>query len=401
MASTISSVEKIQQWISTLDVYLKAPEDSTQLVNWLTSAEELSEDMLDTSEEIESAFEIIETFKYKFEQEIHKKHHTPSLIPLRSDILEHMNTLCNRPQTEQRTSEWYLQIQRILGASEFYKLFGTPSARAKFILEKANPEPRKSQPLVIASQYMSPFDWGIRFEPVVKQIYEHKYSATIKELGRLISDVNERLSASPDGLVYSGPRMGRLLEIKCPVTREPDGIIPKQYYTQMQSQMFVSKIDTCDYVEAVFVSKYSSQLDRHGPGEYTGEILIVQTKYDDKEPVLSYVYSPINLSEEFNPELKENEEIVERIPWYLHGWHEQVVRADPHWWDRVKPAFDLFWEDVEKAKRGEFVVPESKPRNKKQAPCMIVIREGYEESPKEITTEVAIQTPLETPSEDL
>ena len=83
---------------------------------------------------------------------------------------------------------------------------------------------------------MSAFDWGIRFEPVVKQIYVEKYGTTLKELGRLHHPVNPMCTASPDGLVYHcprGQRTGRLIEIKCPVTREIDGTIQKWQHDKL------------------------------------------------------------------------------------------------------------------------------------------------------------------------
>ena len=59
-------------------------------------------------------------------------------------------------------------------------------------------------------------------------------------------------------------------------------------------------------------------------------------------------------------------EIVEITPWRLNHWHEQIVSRSEEWWDSIKPMIDLFWEDVEKARCGEFVVPESTRQAKKQ-----------------------------------
>jgi hypothetical protein len=116
-------------------------------------------------------------------------------------------------------------------------LFGSAYERGKLVLSKTEPPPPRNQPLAIPSDRMKPFDWGIRFEPVVKQIYEDKYGVTLKELGRLTHPIDPRCSASPDGLIYDCPkneRTGRLIEIKCPATREVDGKISKKYYWQIQ-----------------------------------------------------------------------------------------------------------------------------------------------------------------------
>jgi len=224
---------------------------------------------------------------------------------------------------------------------------------------------------------MSAFDWGIRFEPVVKQIYEYKYGATIKELGRLIHPTYDKCSASPDGLVYSCPKSekrGRLIEIKCPVTREIDGSIPKDYYAQIQMQLQVTKLKKCDYVEAAFSSKYNNTPEKIGPGLFNGFIALIRYNIMIGSQEFYYIYSPVNVDCEWKPEIKDGEEIVEIIPWRLIVWQEQVVTRNDDWWTSIKPVIDTFWEDVEKAKRGEFIVPETtRPQKKlKEEKCLIV-----------------------------
>ena len=361
--SNIRNVQAVHTWLHAISTLLEPPHDLTQLNNWIDAAEDLAETMLDEGEQINGSASIIESCRVNFIKEFEASSITSATV-------EKMDELCTRLQIEQRTPEWYDQIKNVLGASELYDIYAAPRTRAMLVMSKVNPPQRPTQSLAVHSSRMSAFDWGIRFEPVVKQIYTLKYNAIIKELGRLISAQNSRISASPDGLVYSGPKQGRLLEIKCPVTREPDGIISKKYYHQMQSQLFVSGLSACDFVEAVFTSPYSTSIERCGPGEYCGEILLV-------ESIASYyyIYGPVNHIGDFTPELPESDTIVERIPWSLYSWHEQVVRADPKWWTDVQPAVDLFWADVEKAKRGEFIVPDKMIRASKKSNCLIVIKE--------------------------
>jgi hypothetical protein len=54
-------------------------------------------------------------------------------------------------------------------------------------------------------------------------------------------------------------------------------------------------------------------------------------------------------------------------------WSEHLVVRSEEWWTSLKPVMDAFWEDVGKAKKGEFSVPEStraakKPKEEK---CLI------------------------------
>lgn len=380
----MSQVYNIITWLSAVEHLLPQPEDMTQIQHWQESAEDLANDCLLTDVEHATASHIISLYNEQHKRAIHTR--VRSLLT--PELIQHMNELCDRPQVEQRTETWYAQMRSILGASELDDIFASPRVRGLLVMAKANPQTRPSQNLAVFSNRMTAFDWGIRFEPIVKMIYEYKYSAEIKELGRLISSADSRLSASPDGLVYSGPRGGRLIEIKCPVTREPDGTISRKYYTQMQSQLFVTGLTECDFVEVVFNSLYSSPIsriastdntDNTDKSEYNGQILLIETTDEDYNITYSYAYSPVNHEGDFNPtDLKSGQVIVERIPWSVHRWYEQIVRADPAWWSKVKPAVDLFWEDVEKARRGEFILPNSSraPRVKKQESCLIVIKEG-------------------------
>jgi hypothetical protein len=246
------------------------------------------------------------------------------------------------------------------------------------VLSKTVPYESRNQQLAIPSDRMSAFDWGIRFEPVVKQIYEYKYNAIVKELGRLIHPTYNKCSASPDGLVYSSDipnKVGRLVEIKCPVTREIDGSVPKDYYAQMQMQLHVTQLQNCDYVEAVFSSKYNNTPERIGPGIYNGFIGLIRYEEMNGNQEFYYIYSPVNAENGWQPEIRNGEEIVEIIPWRLIQWSEQVVTRSEEWWLSIKPMIDTFWDDVEKARRGEFVVPEStRVKKPKEEKCIIIFK---------------------------
>ena len=79
--------------------------------------------------------------------------------------------------------------------------------------------------------------------------------------------------------------------------------------------------------------------------------------------------------------LESNEEVVEWIPWRLMKWCEQTVARNDEWWISLQATLKTFWDDVERAKRGEFTIPESTRPSKKaktmpsptlqSMPCMI------------------------------
>jgi len=369
-------MEQLQTWITLVNNWLSDPQDSVQLQQWVDDAKFLAY-TYEFTEELQDAADLIlekmeEQWKKKMEYQMKRK--TPD-----TPSIDQLHELLNRKQIEQRTPEWYEQMGKVLTASELHHLFGSERERGKFVLSKTEPYVARNQPLAVQSGRMSAFDWGIRFEPVVKQIYEHKYGVTLRELGRLHHQEDPRCSASPDGLVYSCPeqiRTGRLIEIKCPVSREIDGTIPKEYYTQMQMQLHVTGLHTCDYVEAVFSSPYNQRELKAGPSLYDGFIAVVQYAEQQNGQDFYYVYSPIHAASDWTPELKEGEEMIEIVPWRLFQWHEQMVQRSEEWWLALQPKMEAFWEDVEKAKCGNFIVPESKratnksPKKKEQA-CLI------------------------------
>jgi hypothetical protein len=143
----------------------------------------------------------------------------------------------------------------------------------------------------------------------------------------------------------------------------------------MQMQLHVTGLNTCDYVEAVFSSPYNQRELKAGPSLYDGFIAVVQYGEQVNGQDFYYVYSPIHAASDWTPELKEGEELIEIVPWRLFQWHEQMVQRSEEWWMALQPKMDAFWEDVEKAKRGEFMIPESKRSNKspkkKEQVCLI------------------------------
>ena len=120
----------------------------------------------------------------------------------------------------------------------------------------------------------------------------------------------------------------------------------------MQMQLFVTDLEACDFVEAVFHSPYSSPLKKDGPGLYHGSIALIH-RIDEQglEQDARYEYGPVFLeATEWTPVLGPGEVITEQIPWKLLEWHEQVVMRSATWWPKTKPFVDAFWEDVEKAR---------------------------------------------------
>lgn len=312
-----------------------------------------------------------------------------------SAIQEKINDILNRPQVAQRTDTWYSDGLKYLTASQFGTLYASPRTRAMLVMEKAgiNPVERHGQRLVCTSDAMTPFDWGIRFEPAVRAIYSALTDTTVADVGRLFHKTLDRLAASPDGLVISatasgsGPcanadRLGRLVEYKAPVSRKLVQKIPSEYYMQMQIQMEVADIDHCDYCEIKFYSAYNDKMREPfpKPTRYRGYVALIM-----KDGVLDrYEYSPLNPPADWTYTAEEgvNERVYELIPWWLDDYYMETVARDKAWFEGAKTVMDAFWHDVEEAKAGRFIVPEKKvsaSAKAKKGPAPLTIMDDEDE----------------------
>lgn len=383
----------LKEWIIIIDQWVAPPADNYQLGQWREIVKQFTDSYSFTEKQKGCVEFITDCYYTQFQSKIKK-----DLVSMEEDVpsTEQLDELLHRNQTEQRTAEWYKQMTEIISASELGDLFGSARQRAQMVMSKTVPYQPRNNYLAVPTATMTAFDWGIRFEPVVKQIYEHRYGVEIKELGRLRHPNDPRCSASPDGLIYSCPqgrRKGQLIEIKCPVSRDIDGTISKKYYAQMQLQLQVTGLKRCNFVEAVFSSPYNSKAEspKLGPGLYSGFIALLQYAEPKQGQIFHYEYSPIHATKDWKPIVKEDEEIIEMIPWCLYQWDEQVVIRNEEWWATLQPVMEQFWIDVEAAKRGEFVVPEPTRPSKKakvaaDAACMIQFRkldENGNELPEE------------------
>lgn len=280
------------------------------------------------------------------------------------------------PQIEQRTTAWYQHASKVLTASEFSALFGSLKARKSLILSKAFPkkEERSFNRLACPSTEMNAMGWGIRFEPIVKLILEQKYHCKIYEAGRITHMNNGMLAASPDGILEESPdpkQIGRLLEIKCPYTRQIGGEIPFDYWIQMQIQMEVCDLDECEYVECELVSPRVGleSVDLSGCS-LQGQIYLLKQNVEEGQPFhYKYMYGDVDST--ICPPISDEYLLIETIPWGLKRWHRKVVSRDRGWYAATLPWQTAFWSDVELAKAGKPYSVEYTEDIEKKDMCLI------------------------------
>ena len=210
---------------------------------------------------------------------------------------------------------------------------------------------------------------------MIKLILESEWDAMIHECGRFVHPTDTRLAASPDGLILRSrvhPGMGgHLLEIKCPKSRKIGLKIPSDYYYQMQLQLEVTGVRACEYVEAKFDFVDTQYLDT-SEKRWTGKLAIIGCFCEETSEwkPCKYVYGPVG-DLAWTPDLGLNEQTLQLNTWVCSGFHHERVLRDEKWFNALWPKLESFWSDVEKAKKGEFQLPESS-RKKKDTVCEIV-----------------------------
>jgi len=227
---------------------------------------------------------------------------------------------------------------------------------------------------------MGPFDWGVRFEPVLKQVLVSLWGVEIAEAGRIVSAVDTKLAASPDGILLAATeeaRIGRLLELKCPISRKIGAGVPFDYWCQMQIQMEVTGIDECDYVEAKFESPTKTvavlaPLVEGAPKPMAEGRLWLFQHEDTLE--MRYAYT----AEERTTLVESGWSEVEEIPWRLAALYTETVGRDKGWYASTEEKRAAFWRDVESARAGTYVAaPSSKPPR-----TVLVTKEGSVDAPQ-------------------
>ena len=304
---------------------------------------------------------------------------------------ENVERLKLLPQSAQKSAMWHNETLELLTGHEFGNVvYGTQNSKNLVMAKKCgtpvvvneHEQPASSQIVFTfdADGKLSAFKWGWRFEPVVRDLYERCFAGggVFDGLGRIRHPFLPRLAASPDGLITSGPRCGRLVEIKSPITREINGIIPADYYCQMQLQAEVCDVGAVVYIEMRFTSvmlkdaKYSAKMGAKNP--WMGKIYVVAkpptmvavekeegTVMEEKYNMESYEYrySPLFSSTEtgfseccaWTPNDIDGLVVLEQTIWYVYDYFTTTVVRNRRWWSEVgQPAYEQFWRDVEVAR---------------------------------------------------
>lgn len=257
------------------------------------------------------------------------------------------------PFYKQKSPEWLNQRNNYLTASTIASVLGLmgPEARYQLLLNKA------SNGQISSFNGNEATYWGQKYEPVANRIYSYRNNGIkIYEFGMITNDKYPILGVSPDGITQY-----RLLEIKCPYSREINGVIKTEYFHQMQEQMVVCDFDQCDFLECQFKEVTSNQFwddfDQCENGNQEKGIIIA---YLDTETVeIGHIYSPIEYHLNRDKMKEWEQETIQKLIrtdskqiyithyyWYLCKYNCQLVNRDPQWITQNYPILEKFWNEV-------------------------------------------------------
>ena len=299
----------------------------------------------------------------KLRKLILENHSAPLSKEKREGEEECWKWLLTTKQIEQRTAEWYNETTNIITASEISYVWKGPRSRASLVMSKVSQEEKTvSKRNAVRREHTGPMDWGVRYEPVVKQILEDTLGAKIQELGRIRHRTIPRVAASPDGLFIECEKypelVGTLVEIKCPPSRVINDKIPFDYWCQMQLQMEVCDRPSCEFVEVKF-----KELSEGGSEAELNGWITLECNTETMDMRYSYSQDPPNT---------EGWVLLEKYQWEVVKLRRVTLLRDPTWFQSSQADLDAFWKDVEDARAGKWEPPPAREKKEKAEKCAIV-----------------------------
>tara|TARA_B100000927_G_scaffold289089_1_gene285009 strand:- start:629 stop:1900 length:1272 start_codon:yes stop_codon:yes gene_type:complete len=316
------------------------------------------------------------------------------------EILKHkIAFLKEQEQPEQKTKEWYQFRYNLITASNLWKVFGTESQVNSLIYEKCKP----LQEISHDSLQSGPLFWGIKYEPVTVMIYEDMFHTKVDDFGCIKHGKYPFIGASPDGINVdeTNIRFGRMVEIKNIYNREITGIPKKEYWIQMQLQMEVCKLETCDFVETRIkeFDDMEEYLDKREEYEYNGIVLEFLPKFkpcdlssneqvlnNNKKKLFHMILdnskSKYEIEEIINKTKEDNENfyLLGVSYWYLDEFSCVLVKRNELWFKKSLSEIEKVWAIIEKERVDGYEHRASKKRrpsidNTEKVGCLIQLNE--------------------------
>jgi len=250
-------------------------------------------------------------------------------------------------QNDQRTDAWHLKRGEMLTASEIYKACKDASSALKHEIVMSKLVPRARTPAGTGPKALL---WGTRFEPIAKTIYTTYFQGGIDIVDTTCvpHPVHSFLGASPDGIIITKDkddfRYGKLVEFKCPISREFSDTtpIPETYYHQMQLQLECTGMQECEYIEVKFKEvNYSEWVD--STAQYKSFFLV----FEDGELVYKDIEDKRDVATWRKEVIDDRDDRDFTITyWYFSNMRTSLVPRDPQWLSSNIESFKEVWNTI-------------------------------------------------------
>lgn len=268
---------------------------------------------------------------------------------------------------EQRTDSWHAKRASIpINGSSVGAIIRSAAGRRQVMKTKLEPRERSDD----LRETPEACRHGILLEDVVKDIWSKQNGVRIIECGSMTHPNHpELLSASPDGIVDTRgvsldaitEQHGRLIEIKCPLSREiKAGKVPADYWHQMQLQMECVGLDECSFLEFQVTMGQIANMQEFLAADYglaKGYITLTGDMRSRTGWKIFYPGEPVD--EALLAGLAGSPD-CSLMYWVLHKVQEQLVKHDPEWLPKHMPLFLEFAQELD-AHRKAGTVPETPP----------------------------------------
>lgn len=279
---------------------------------------------------------------------------------------EQFEKLCRVPMVEQRTPEWYDMRNNKITASSCADVLGlnkyNRQSRVDYLVNKCVP------PQTMETNHH--MHHGVKYEPVANMLYETLFNTSVREFGLIPHPEHRFLAASPDGIVSKGDRVGTMVEIKSPVTREicrkPGDVCPIHYWIQIQVQLECCDLEVCDFWQCRFSEspiQYLNQPVSPAMGPIADPALLRGQIAEFfplgfKDSTLSVPYEVRKYA--YPPSLRGDMGVWKEtlvppegyflhgfLDWYLEDCYNFTYQRDRGWFAKNLPLMKAFWDEVE------------------------------------------------------
>ena len=308
----------------------------------------------------------------------------------RSRVYDHLASIEYPPQ---RSKKWFKQRRERITASDGGTVIGQNpyEEQYKFVVKKVlEPE----------FQHNKFCYHGKKLEEIATMSYEYRMNVNVTEFGLVVHPDIAELAASPDGIVsphkldekHLTKYVGRMLEIKCPLSRKicktgpetgPGKNVqcPQYYWVQVQLQLECCDLDECDFWQCN-IDEYASReefnrdsdpyrpfLSRTSRMEKGALVQILPKKFEKGDENMSYIDKVHKYAEFIYPTRIEMSaydtdmwlnKTINNLEtthpdyefdcvkyWRVKDTHNTTIKRDRKWFAKYLPTFIKVWSFVD------------------------------------------------------